>query len=92
MIGFPRSFSRGNNLFDYYWWIPLLGPVLGAIIGTVSYQLVFTDLLFTKEESDPGVDNISFVEDSVKSKSKNLGQKELEKNVIGNSDLAEERL
>ena len=52
MVGFPNAFSRGNNLFDYYWWIPLLGPVLGAIIGTVSYQLLFADLLFKEETQD----------------------------------------
>ena len=73
MIGFPNAFSRGNNLFGYYWWVPLLGPVLGALLGTVSYQLLFTNLLFnqtsTEDEAarnnnletiEEGLDNVSF--------------------------------
>ena len=51
MVGFPNAFSRGNNLFGYYWWIPLLGPVLGAFIGTITYQILFTDLLFKDIDS-----------------------------------------
>ena len=28
LVGFPRAFTRGNDTFDNYWWIPLLGPAL----------------------------------------------------------------
>ena len=28
LVGFPRAFTRGNDTFDNYWWIPLLGPEL----------------------------------------------------------------
>ena len=28
LAGFPRAFTRGNDTFDNYWWIPLLGPEL----------------------------------------------------------------
>ena len=35
LVGFPRAFSRGNDIFNYYWWIPLIGPVVGAFIGII---------------------------------------------------------
>ena len=32
IVGFPHVFTRGNNIISYYWWIPLLGPILGAVL------------------------------------------------------------
>ena len=29
---------------SYYWWIPLLGPVLGAIIGGATYNFLISDI------------------------------------------------
>jgi len=31
LLGFPESFSRGNDLINWYWWIPLASPLVGAI-------------------------------------------------------------
>ena len=31
LLGFPESFSRGNDLINWYWWIPLVSPLVGAI-------------------------------------------------------------
>jgi len=44
IIGFPRAFSRGNDTISYYWWIPLLGPVLGAIIGGATYNFLISNI------------------------------------------------
>ena len=29
---------------SFYWWIPLLGPVLGAIIGGATYNFLISDI------------------------------------------------
>ena len=31
LVGFPDSFSRGNDVISWYWWIPIISPLIGAI-------------------------------------------------------------
>ena len=38
--GQNNSFSRGNNKFGYYFWIPIFGPIIGAIGGALVYKYV----------------------------------------------------
>ena len=43
LVGFPESFARGNDLISWYWWIPIISPLIGAICKN------FTLRLFIKE-------------------------------------------
>ena len=45
LAGFPDVFSRGNNIISNYWWIPLIGPLIGAVIASIVYDLIFADKL-----------------------------------------------
>lgn len=40
IAGWDNSFQRGNNKFDYYFWIPIVGPLIGAIAGALLYKYV----------------------------------------------------
>ena len=48
LAGFPNTFSRGNNVFDWYWWIPLVGPLVGASLASFSYQNLFVKRSYDK--------------------------------------------
>ena len=45
MAGFSNVFTRGNNIILYYWWIPLLGPIVGAVLATIFYGVIFSENL-----------------------------------------------
>ena len=49
LAGFPNTFKRGNNIFDWYWWIPLVGPLIGASLASFSYQNLFAKKPFEKK-------------------------------------------
>ena len=49
LAGFPNTFSRGNNVFDRYWWIPLVGPLIGASLASFSYQNLFVKKSYDKK-------------------------------------------
>ena len=52
LAGWKNSFKRGNNLFDSYWWIPLIGPMIGAIAGALMYKYVVGVHLASLENDD----------------------------------------
>ena len=37
--------SRGNEKFDYYFWIPIVGPLIGAVFGAIIYKYTIGDHL-----------------------------------------------
>lgn len=37
--------SRGNEKFDYYFWIPIVGPLIGAVFGALIYKYTIGDHL-----------------------------------------------
>ena len=42
----PRTIkSRGNEKFDYYFWIPIVGPLIGAVFGAIIYKYTIGDHL-----------------------------------------------
>ena len=42
LAGWSNVFTRGNDVFDCYWWVPLVGPIIGAALATLSFQTFFT--------------------------------------------------
>lgn len=52
LAGWPNAFSRGNDVFTYYWWVPLIGPVIGAALATLFYQ-TFASKTMKKKQKDP---------------------------------------
>ena len=40
-----RYTSRGNDKFDYYFWIPIVGPLIGAVFGALIYKYTIGDHL-----------------------------------------------
>jgi len=45
IAGFPNTFSRGNDQFEYYFWIPIVGPLIGAVFGALLYKYTVGDHL-----------------------------------------------
>jgi len=39
VAGFPTVFTRGNNAYDCHFWIPIVGPIVGAVLGSKLYSV-----------------------------------------------------
>ncbi|WP_225100209.1 MIP/aquaporin family protein [Streptomyces sp. CoH27] len=54
-LAFPGSVSGS---FSSYWWIPIVGPLIGGVVGIVVYDLFVGDILLlraqTMEPPEPG--------------------------------------
>jgi glycerol uptake facilitator protein len=54
-LAFPGSVSGS---FSHYWWIPIVGPLIGGVIGIVVYDLFIGDVLLLRsklaEPLEPG--------------------------------------
>lgn len=54
-LAFPGSVS---GVYSGYWWIPIVGPLIGAVAGIVVYDLFIGDVLLlraeTAEPREPG--------------------------------------
>ncbi|ALO94975.1 Putative transport integral membrane protein [Streptomyces hygroscopicus subsp. limoneus] len=46
-LAFPGSVSGS---FSAYWWIPIVGPLIGGLIGIVVYDLFIGDVLLVRSE------------------------------------------
>ena len=44
----PGTYSVGTDLFANYFWIPIVGPLIGAVIGVVIYDLFIGDVLHAR--------------------------------------------
>ncbi|MEV6113541.1 MIP family channel protein [Streptomyces sp. NPDC052109] len=47
-LAFPGSVSGG---YSGYWWIPIVGPLIGGVIGIVVYDLFVGDVLLVRAET-----------------------------------------
>ncbi|MFJ8596907.1 MIP/aquaporin family protein [Streptomyces sp. NPDC093598] len=54
-LAFPGSLS---GAFSSYWWIPIVGPLVGGVIGVLVYDLFIGDVLHVRaqqgEQPEPG--------------------------------------
>jgi glycerol uptake facilitator protein len=46
-LAFPGSVS---GVYSGYWWIPIVGPLIGAVVGIVVYDLFIGDVLLLRAE------------------------------------------
>jgi glycerol uptake facilitator-like aquaporin len=44
VAGFPTVFTRGNNLYGCHFWIPIIGPIVGAVLGSKESVLKFIEI------------------------------------------------
>jgi glycerol uptake facilitator protein len=47
-VALPGSYSTPIWSFSGYWWIPIVGPLVGGVIGVVLYDLFIGDVLFAR--------------------------------------------
>jgi glycerol uptake facilitator protein len=47
-VALPGSYSAGGLTFSDYFWIPIVGPLIGGVIGVVVYDLFIGDVLHAR--------------------------------------------
>ncbi|HEY2193741.1 MAG TPA: MIP/aquaporin family protein [Actinomycetospora sp.] len=50
----PLAFPGAGTYFDNYWWVPIVGPLVGGVIGIVVYDLVIGQVLDARAEAAGG--------------------------------------
>ncbi|MCD2197406.1 aquaporin family protein [Actinomycetospora endophytica] len=48
------AFPGAGTYFDNYWWVPIVGPLVGAVIGIVVYDLIIGQVLEARAEAAGG--------------------------------------
>jgi glycerol uptake facilitator protein len=47
-VALPGSYNSGGLMFSGYFWIPIVGPLIGGVIGVVLYDLFIGDILHAR--------------------------------------------
>jgi glycerol uptake facilitator protein len=47
-VALPGTYNAPGFHFSSYWWIPIVGPLIGGIIGVVIYDLFVGDVLYAR--------------------------------------------
>jgi glycerol uptake facilitator protein len=48
-VALPGSYNNGAGFsFSNYWWIPIVGPLVGGVIGVLIYDLFIGDVLYAR--------------------------------------------
>jgi glycerol uptake facilitator protein len=47
-VALPGSYNSGGLAFSNYFWIPIVGPLIGGVIGVVVYDLFIGDVLHAR--------------------------------------------
>ncbi|MBP2370362.1 MIP/aquaporin family protein [Pseudonocardia parietis] len=50
----PLAFPGTGDYFGTYWWVPIVGPLIGGVIGIVIYDLFIGQVLAARNPEDPG--------------------------------------
>jgi glycerol uptake facilitator protein len=46
---FPGTYNNGGLTFSNYFWVPIVGPLLGGVIGTLVYDFFIGDVLHARK-------------------------------------------
>ncbi|MBV9919533.1 MAG: aquaporin family protein [Pseudonocardia sp.] len=47
-VALPGSYSAAGFSFSWYFWIPIVGPLIGGVIGVIVYDLFIGDVLHAR--------------------------------------------
>src|SRR5208283_1006790 len=47
-VALPGTYNAPGFSFSDYWWIPIVGPLIGGVIGVVIYDLFIGDVLYAR--------------------------------------------
>jgi len=52
-VALPGTFTSGSFHFSNYFWIPIVGPLVGAVIGIILYDWFIGDVLHARKTPPP---------------------------------------
>jgi glycerol uptake facilitator protein len=56
-VALPGSYNNGAGFsFSDYWWIPIVGPLVGGVIGVLIYDLFIGDVLYARLKKKEGLE------------------------------------
>ncbi len=47
-VALPGTYNAPGFHFSNYWWVPIVGPLIGGVIGVVIYDLFVGDVLYAR--------------------------------------------
>src|ERR1700691_2660416 len=47
-VALPGSYHVGTFQFSSYWWVPIVGPLIGGVLGVIIYDLFIGDVLHAR--------------------------------------------
>jgi glycerol uptake facilitator protein len=47
-VALPGTYSSGGVAFSNYFWIPIVGPLIGGVVGVIIYDLFIGDILHAR--------------------------------------------
>lgn len=50
------AFPGAGDYFDNYWWIPIVGPLIGGVIGICVYDLIIGSTLVARQSAGEGAE------------------------------------
>ena len=54
-MALPGSYSAPGFAFSDYFWIPIIGPLIGGVVGLVIYDLFIGDVLHARLKKNEDV-------------------------------------
>ncbi|HEY0719439.1 MAG TPA: MIP/aquaporin family protein [Streptosporangiaceae bacterium] len=55
-VALPGSYNAGGAHFSAYFWIPIVGPLIGGVIGVIIYDLFIGDVLHARLQAAEDVE------------------------------------
>jgi glycerol uptake facilitator protein len=54
-VALPGTYNSGGLSFSNYFWIPIIGPLIGGVIGVIIYDLFIGDVLHARLKKEQSV-------------------------------------